>query len=125
MTESDDYAAVRRRGWWAVLHHFAVVVVLAAAWTGFWFYAAARAKVEMAAWREREWQAGCFQDCASQSIGGYPFRIEVSCGAATFEVKGTPTLELKLPRVLAAVQIYDPALVIGEFTGPLDISEPG
>ena len=125
MTQSVHSAAVPRRRRWPLFLPFALVVLLAVAWTGFWFYAAARAKAEMAAWREREWQAGRFQDCASQSIGGYPFRFEVSCGAATFEIKGTPTLELKLPRVLAAVQIYDPALVIGEFTGPLDISEPG
>jgi hypothetical protein len=125
MTQSVHSAAVPRRRRWPLFLPFALVVLLAVAWTGFWFYAAARAKAEMAAWREREWQAGRFQDCASQSIGGYPFRIEVSCGAATFELKGTPTLELKLPRVLAAVQIYDPGLVIGEFTGPLDISEPG
>ena len=114
MTQSVHSAAVPRRRRWPLFLPFALVVLLAVAWTGFWFYAAARAKAEMAAWREREWQAGRFQDCASQSIGGYPFRIEVSCGAATFEVKGTPTLELKLPRVLAAVQIYDPALVIGD-----------
>jgi hypothetical protein len=124
MSHSADSAAIPRRRRWLLFLPFALVVLLAIAWTGLWFYAAARAKAEMAAWREREWQAGRFQDCASQSIGGYPFRIEVSCGAATFEVKGTPTLELKLPRLLAAVQIYDPALVISEFTGPLDISEP-
>ncbi len=32
---------------------------------------------------------------------------------------------MKLPFVLAAVQIYDPTLLISEFTGPLEISEPG
>src|SRR5262249_24215381 len=30
----------------------------------------------------------------------------------------------KLPLALVAVQVYDPKLVIGEFTGPLEISEP-
>jgi hypothetical protein len=54
------------------------------------------------AWRASERQAGRQQDCASQSIEGYPFRIEVRCGGASFELKGTPTLQLKLPRVLAA-----------------------
>src|SRR5262249_59918899 len=116
-------AAARRR--WPLFLPVALMVVLAAAWTGLWFYAAARAEAEIALWRERERQAGRPQDCASQSIGGYPFRIEVRCSGASFELKGMPTLQLKVPLVLVAVQVYDPKLVIGEFTGPLEISEPG
>ena len=118
-------AAVLRRRRWPLFLPFALVVMLGIAWTGLWFYAAGRAEAEIAAWRERERQAGRLQDCASQSVGGYPFRIEVRCGGATFELEGTPTLQLKLPFVLAAVQVYDPTLLIGEFTGPLEISEPG
>jgi hypothetical protein len=114
-----------RRRRWPLFLPFVLVVLLAAGWTGFWFYAAARAETEIASFRERERQAGRLQDCASQAIEGYPFRIEVRCGGATFELKGTPTLELKLPFVLAAVQVYDPKLLISEFTGPLDIAEPG
>src|SRR5262249_59893334 len=95
------------------------------AWTGMWFYAVARAEAEIALWRERERQAGRAQDCASQSIGGYPFRIEVRCGGASFELKGTPTLQLKLPLALVAVPVYDPKLVIGEVTRPPPISQPG
>ena len=62
------------------------VVLLAVAWTALWFYAAARAQEEIAAWRGRERAAGRLQDCASQTISGYPFRIEVRCGAAGFEL---------------------------------------
>jgi hypothetical protein len=124
MSHGADPRAVLRRRRWPLFLPFALVLLLAAAWTGVWFYAAARAEAEIAAWRAREWQAGRHQDCASQSIGGYPFRIEVRCGAATFELKGTPTLRLSLPSVLTAVQVYDPTLLISEFQGPLDISEP-
>jgi hypothetical protein len=116
---------LRRPRRWPLFLPFALVVVLAAGWTGVWFYAAARAEAEVAAWRERERQAGREQQCASQSIGGYPFRIEVRCGGAAFQLKGSPTLQLQLPSVLAAVQVYDPSLLISEFAGPLDISEPG
>jgi hypothetical protein len=125
MSHSAYRAAVPRRRRWPLVLPFALVALLAIAWSGLWFYAAARAEAEIAAWRERELQAGRSQDCASQSIDGYPFRIEVRCGGASFELKGTPALRLKLPFVLAAVQIYDPKLVIGEFTGPLEVSEPG
>src|SRR5262245_62584298 len=118
------HPVLRRRRRWPLFLPFVLVVVLAAGWTGAWFYAAARAEAEIAAWRERERQAGRTQQCASQSIGGYPFRIEVRCSGAMFELKGMPTLQLKLPLALVAVQVYDPKLVIGEFTGPLEIAEP-
>jgi len=104
---------------------FAVVVVLAAAWSALWFYAAARAEADLAAWREKERQAGRTQHCASQSIGGYPFRIEVRCDSAGLQLNGAPTLQLKLPTAVVAAQVYDPKLLIGEFTGPLEISEAG
>ncbi len=125
MSHSAYSAARPRRRYWPLFLPFAVLALIVAAWTALWFYAAARAETEIAGWRERERQTGRPQDCASQLIGGYPFRIEVRCGGATFELKGTPTLQLKLPFVLAAAQVYDPKLLIGEFTGPLDISEPG
>jgi hypothetical protein len=114
----------RRRGW-TLLLSFGAVVILAAGWTGLWFSAAERAKAEIANWRQQERQAGRRQACASESIGGYPFRIELRCASASFELTGTPTLDLRLPFVLAAVRIYDPKLLTAEPTGPLEISEPG
>jgi len=124
MSYSADPARPRRRRWLLFLP-FTLVVLLALAWTGLWFYAAARARTEIAAWREREFSAGRVEDCASESIGGYPFAIEVRCEGASFQVNGTPSLRLQLPAVLVAAQVYDPKLVISEFTGPLEISEPG
>src|SRR5258707_5895870 len=100
--------APRRR--WPLFLPFALVVLLAIGWTGFWFHVAARAEAEVATFRERERQAGRLQDCASQSIVGYPFRIEMRCGAAAFELKGTPTLQLKLAFVLAAGPGHVPQL---------------
>jgi hypothetical protein len=100
-----------------------LAIALALAWTGFWFYAAAQAKTEIAGWRERERRAGRRQDCASLSVAGYPFRIEVQCSGGKFELEGTPPLRLDVPSVLAVVQVYDPRLLISEFTGPLNVSQ--
>src|ERR1700736_5510627 len=108
---------------WPLFLVLGLVVALAVAWTGFGFYAAAQAKTEIASWRERERQAGRRQDCASLSVGGYPFRIEVRCADGNFELQGTPTLRLDLSSVLAVVQVYDPRLLIGEFKGPLNVSQ--
>ena len=120
----DPGAALRRRRWPLFLP-FALVVALGIGWSALWFYAAGRAEAEIAAWRERERGAGRQQDCATQWIGGYPFRIEVHCGGAAFELQGAPTLRLELPAALAAVQVYDPSLLIAELAGPLEVSEPG
>jgi hypothetical protein len=117
-------AMVSRRRRWPLVLIFAIAVLIIAGWTGLWFYAAAKARTEIAAWRERELEAGRAYDCASELIGGFPFRIEWRCGGASLEFNSTPTLALKLPAILTAVQIYAPTLLISEFTGPLEISEP-
>src|SRR5262245_64165624 len=123
MSHAADSPVRRRR--WPLFLPFVLVVLLAVAWTAGWFYAAGRAQDEIARWRGRAAKPARTLDCASRSIAGYPFRLEVRCGGASFELKGTPTLRLNLPSVLAAVQVYDPKLLISEFTSPLEISEPG
>jgi hypothetical protein len=125
MPDSGFRSAAPRRRRWLLFVPFALVVVLAAVWTAVWFYATSRAETDLAAWRQRERQAGRTQTCASQSIGGYPFLLEVRCGSAGLELQGTPALQFKLPLAVAAVQVYDPKLLIGEFTGPLEVSEAG
>jgi hypothetical protein len=124
MPHAESASAVPRRRW-MLFAPFLVVVVLAAGWSALWFYAAGRAEADLAAWRESERQADRTQHCASQSIGGYPFRIEVRCDGAGLQLDGAPTLQLKLPTAVVAAQVYDPKLLIGEFTGPLEISEAG
>jgi hypothetical protein len=123
MSSSGSPAAVPRRRFWPLFLVFGLVVALVVAWTGLWFYAAAQTKTEIATWRERESQAGRQQDCKSLSVGGFPFRIEVRCAGASFELEAAPAVELDLPSVLAMVQIYDPKLLISELTGPLNVSQ--
>ena len=92
----------------------------------FWYFAAAKAETTLTEWREREAKAGRIYSCATQSIGGYPFRIEVRCIDPTTELRGSqPPVPLKAKDLLAAVQVYDPTLVISEFTGPMTIAAPG
>src|SRR5918996_1440614 len=107
------YPVPQRR--WPLIVPFAVVAALAVGWTAFWFYASQRTATEIAAWRAREASAGRVQNCTSQTIGGYPFRIDVRCDGASLDLKGSPTLRLNVPSVAAALQAYDPTL-IAEFT---------
>src|SRR5262249_56906894 len=90
MSQSAPPAAAPRRRWLLFLP-FALVVLLAAAWTAVWFYAAARAETEIAVWRARERQAGRAQDCASQSIGGYSFCLQMRFGGAPFWATRPPS----------------------------------
>src|SRR5919109_2869638 len=121
----DNPAPARRRRW-PIFLPFAVVVVLGVAWSALWYYAAATAETVIATWREREAQRGRIYRCGSQSIGGYPFRIEVRCGEPAAEFRGLHTpLTLKWKDALVAAQIYQPTLLIGEFTGPLAFGDSG
>jgi len=115
--------ASRRRLWPVVV--FGVVAVLVIAWTALWFYAAAQAKTEFSAWRERERQAGRQQDCASLSVGGYPLAVKVHCAGADLEMQELPGYRLALPSAAGGIEVYDPRLMSGEITGPLTISQRG
>ena len=116
----------RRRRPWLIALPLAIVVLLAALWTGFWFYAANRADLEITQWRTREAQNGRIFTCSRQDIRGYPFRLEVHCADPNAQLRSwQPPVGLAAKDSLVTVQVYDPTLVIGEFTGPLAIAEPG
>lgn len=103
-----------------------VIVALFGGWSAFWFYAARQAQATIEGWRAREAKAGRDYSCGSESFAGYPFRIEVACdrAAAVFRAM-TPPVEIRTTGILAAAQIYQPNLLISEFTGPLTIAERG
>jgi len=115
----------RRRNW-RYIGILLLFVALIGGWSWFWHYAAGRAEVAIAGWRAREAKAGRIYSCASQNIGGYPFRIEVDCDKASALFRSNqPPVEIKTAGMLIAAQIYQPDLLITEFHGPLTIADPG
>jgi hypothetical protein len=95
-------------------------------WSWLWHYTTVRAEAAIAGWRAREAKAGRLYTCGSQSIGGYPFRIEVNCNKASALFRSNqPPVEITTSGMLIAAQIYQPDLLISEFHGPLTIAEPG
>jgi len=103
-----------------------IVFALIAGWTGFWKFAAGKAQETIDGWRARESKAGRIYNCASQSVGGFPFRIEVNCDDASALFRSNqPPLELKTSSLVVLAQVYQPGLLISEFHGPLSIGEPG
>lgn len=123
-----DYpsALAPRRRPWRVAIPLILVLVLGVGWTGFWFFAASTAERLIEDWRARQAQAGRIVNCGQQTVGGFPFRIEVRCTDATIELRGSgPPMALRLKELVALAQVYDPRLLIGELTGPLQIGAVG
>ena len=126
MTLAPD--ARRRRSRWPLFLMPILLVIAAVAWSAFWFYAVSQAKVKADAWRAQEAKSGRSYDCAKQSIGGYPFRLEVRCEGArvtlTSQTAGAAQpVTIDLGEIVAVAQVYDPKLLIAEFHAPATISE--
>ena len=130
---SDMTLALRRRPLWRLFIMPALLVIAAAAWSAFWFYAASQVEVSADAWRAREAKSGRVYDCARRSVAGFPFRLEVRCDGAgvslysqTAEQAATKApITAELGQILVVAQVYDPKLLIAEFTAPATISDRG
>jgi len=114
----------RRRRWPLVL--IVLLVVLGGLWAGAWHYGAGIAERTLDGWKAREAKAGRTYACASQSIGGFPFGIEVRCSDASAELRSNqPPLALKTKDMVVSAQVWQPTILTTEFTGPLTVADPG
>ena len=125
---SDITLAPRRRPLWRLFIMPVLVLVAAAAWSGFWFYAASQVDEKADAWRAQEAKSGRVYDCSRRSVAGFPFRLEVRCDGASVVLQSqaaapTQPVTAKLGQILVVAQVYDPKLVIAEFTAPARISD--
>ena len=99
-------AAPRRRRLWPVVLPVCVVIVLAAVWCGLWYYAAGIADRTMSGWIAREAAAGRVYTCGSQTISGFPFRIEADCTTAGATISSTqPPFAVSAKDVSVAAQV--------------------
>jgi hypothetical protein len=130
---SDLNPVPRRRPLWRLFIMPVLLLVAAAAWSAFWFYSASKVDETADAWRAREARSGRVYDCARRSVGGYPFRLEVRCDGVnvslTAQTAGQnpaqPPIIARLAEILVVAQVYDPKLLIAEFTAPATITSPG
>src|SRR6476661_7622352 len=82
-----------------------LVLALTAGWAAFWKYAAGKGQEAFDGWRAREAKAGRVYACGSQTLGGFPFRVEISCDRASAVIKSAqPPVELKARAIHAAAQ---------------------
>jgi hypothetical protein len=130
---SDMTLTLRRRPLWRLFLLPVLLLIAAAAWSAFWFYAASQVEVLADAWRAQEAKSGRVYDCARRSVAGFPFRLEVRCeGASVSLVSQTAgqaaaqaPITAELGEILVVAQVYDPKLLIAEFTAPATISDSG
>jgi len=109
-----------------------LLLVAAAAWSGFWFYAASQAEVKADAWRAQEARSGRVYDCARRTVAGFPFRLEVRCDGASVSLVSQTAAQAvaqkpvtaKLSEILIVAQVYDPKLLIAEFSAPATVFDP-
>jgi hypothetical protein len=127
----SDNVAPRRRPLWRLFIAPVLLLIAAIGWSAFWFFAASQVDVQADAWRAREAKSGRVYDCAKRSVAGFPFRLEVHCDGASVSLISQTAgqsaaqrpVTAKLGEILVVAQVYDPKLVIAEFTAPATISD--
>ena len=130
---SDMTLAPRRRPLWRLFIMPILLLVAAAAWSAFWFFAVSQVDARADAWRAQEAKSGRVYDCAKRSVAGFPFRLEVRCDGASVTLLSQTAAQAatqapitaQLGEILVVAQVYDPKLLIAEFTAPATISDRG
>jgi hypothetical protein len=128
---SNYTLAPRRRPLWRLFIAPVLLLIAAIAWSAFWFFAASQVDASADAWRAREAKSGRVYDCAKRSVAGFPFRLEVRCDGASVslisqtagQAAAQTPVTAKLGEILVVAQVYDPKLLIAEFTSPATISD--
>ena len=126
---SDMTLPLRRRPLWRLFIMPILLVVAALGWSAFWFYSASQVDSASDAWRAREAKSGRVYDCAKRSVAGFPFRLEVRCDGVSVSLSSQTATQApvtaKLGEILVVAQVYDPKLLIAEFTAPATIYDRG
>ncbi len=129
----DISFAPRRRPLWRLFIMPILLVVAALGWSAFWFYSASQVDSASDAWRAREAKSGRIYDCAKRSVAGFPFRLEVRCDGVSVSLSSQTAgqaatqapVTAKLGEILVVAQVYDPKLLIAEFTAPATVYDRG
>jgi len=100
----------RRRSWPGIL--IVLLIVLAGLWGGAWYYGSGVLERTIDGWKAREARAGRVYTCATQTIGGFPFGLELRCADAAAEFKSNrPPLALKAKDILVSAHVWQPTVL--------------
>ncbi|WP_372423960.1 DUF2125 domain-containing protein [Salinarimonas chemoclinalis] len=101
---------------------FVLLALVVVAWSAAWFVIRDRVADELDARLAEQAALGRAWTCADRGIGGFPFRIEISCSRLALDTDVGLALELGPARALA--QVYQPRHVIVNLAGPLSARSP-
>ena len=104
---------------------FMALILAVVAWAGFWFVVRARVVDAVDTALAKEAGLGRSWTCTDRSVTGFPFRVELRCGALTLtSARWGETVRVQTGPAVAVGQIYTPNLVIAQITGPLQATLP-
>jgi hypothetical protein len=121
---SDAYSMPRRRRWPLVL--VVILVVFGGLWAGAWYYGAGVAARTIDGWKTREAKAGRVYTCANQTIGGFPFGIDIRCADPGADFRSNqPPVALRAKDIIVTASVWQPTVLTTDFVGPMTVAEPG
>jgi hypothetical protein len=99
------------------------MLLLCAIWCAYWYIAFLGAKELVQARRPEFAGKGLQLDCARESWGGFPFRFEFQCEAASLQfTQGNESISLRSMKLLAVAQAYNPLHVLLLIDGPSSVN---
>jgi len=127
VSEQPVSPAPRRVARWALYLPYILLLVLAAGVSAFWFIARDRVDDAVDAWLTTEAGRGRQWTCPDRALSGFPLRFEISCTRPTFDgqLGDGRRVQGEMASFRAVAQIYDPNLVVLDFTGPVTVREEG
>jgi hypothetical protein len=116
----DDSPDLPRSSRFWLLVPFVLLGLVAAGWATAWVLIRDQTSRALDEWMAREIAHGRQWTCPDRAIGGFPFRIEVSCASLNLQRTGS---RLTLGPVRTIAQVYRPRHLIAHVGGPLRASD--
>jgi hypothetical protein len=122
--ESPNHMIPSRKRPWYMFYPLAGMILLGALWCGYWFIAFTGAKELVQAKRQEFLHRGLQLDCANENWGGFPFRFEFQCEAASLQFTiANETVNFHSMKMLAVAQAYNPFHILLLIDGPSAVNE--
>ena len=104
---------------WHMFYPLAGIILLCLVWSGYWYVAFNSTKELTQSKRQELRGIGLELTCAQESWGGFPFRFEFQCEAASLSyIHNNETLNLQSTKIVAVAQAYNPAHILLLIDGP-------
>jgi hypothetical protein len=121
--ESPNHMIPSRKRPWYVFYPLAGMLLLSALWCGYWFIEFTGAKELVLVKRQEFLNRGLQLNCANESRGGFPFRFEFQCEAASLQfTTANETINFQSMKILAVAQAYNPLHVLILIDGPSSVN---